>query len=42
MSEINKKYFDDLNKYPIFLCFKKKYGFFKSLKYTIKLFNKNK
>ena len=41
-NEINKKDFDDLNKYPIFLCFKKKYGFFKSLKYTIKLFNKNK
>lgn len=41
-NEINKKDFDDLNKYSVFLCFKKKYGFFKSLKYTIKLFNKNK
>ena len=39
---INKKDFDDLNKYLIFLCFKQKYGFFKSLKYTIKLFHKNK
>jgi len=41
-NEINKKDFDDLNKYPFFLCLKKKYGFFKSLKYTIKLFNQNK
>lgn len=34
---INKTDFDDLNKYSIFLCLKKKYGFFKSIKYTIKL-----
>lgn len=42
LNKINTKDFNYVDKYTIFLCLKKKYGLLKSIKYTIKLFNKNK